>query len=421
MPKDRRYTVEGYWDCSYCGTTGILGRSKFCPNCGHGRDASVQFYTKEIGEEHAITAEEFDRERDEARKNSRSSSVEHTTAREVTDGSPSLFSREEGQGRGDARGATDSSDWLCDFCGTYNPATVEICTGCGAAREMTDGQTYQKTQGTMARTYDAHGNLVKERDLSKPKPKVEAPKPTVSGSQGGKRGGCLPVIGVALVAILLFVGFYKLFLAPKPQDLTVASFDWERVIEVEQLQTVSDSGWELPSGARLDHTTEEVREYREVLDHYESVPYEVSEEVLDHYESYSTTVDNGDGTFDVEEHEEPVYRTEYHTEYREEPVYRREPIYATRYYYDIERWVHERDVTTKGSDHDPQWGDVKLSEATGNNGVGEEREGERSGTYGVTDSKGNRYTADESLWESLEEGQTIRVMVDSDGHITLKE
>ena len=44
MPNDKRYTVEGYWDCQYCGTEGIRGRSKFCPNCGHGRDESVRFY-----------------------------------------------------------------------------------------------------------------------------------------------------------------------------------------------------------------------------------------------------------------------------------------------------------------------------------------------------------------------------------------
>ena len=414
MPKDKRYTVEGFWDCPYCGSEGIRGRSKFCPNCGHGRDESVRFYTKEIGEEHAISDEEFERERQDASKNSRSSSSVHTEAREVSDGSPSLFSRKEGEGRGDARDGADASDWLCDFCGTYNPVSAEVCTGCGAARETTEGKTYQQVQGTVARTYDSSGKLVKERDLSKPKPQVQT-------TPAAKSAGCLPTFGIIALVILAIAALGFFVFSPKPRDMVVSGFDWERTIEVEQLTTVSESDWKLPDGARKTRTAEEVRDYRQVLDHYQEVPYEVSEEVLDHYESYSTTVDNGDGTFDVEEHEEPVYRTETHTEYRREPVYRKEPVYDTKYYYDIERWVHERDVVTHGDDHNPVWGEVDLSPATGEYGTGEEREGTRTGTYGITDNKGNHYTADEDLWESLEEGQSIRVMVDSDGKITLKE
>ena len=28
---------EGRWDCQYCGTTGIPGREKVCPNCARSR------------------------------------------------------------------------------------------------------------------------------------------------------------------------------------------------------------------------------------------------------------------------------------------------------------------------------------------------------------------------------------------------
>lgn len=97
------------------------------------------------------------------------------------------------------------------------------------------------------------------------------------------------------------------------------------------------------------------------------------------------------------------------------------PVYDTKYYYDIERWVHERDVTTEGKDHEPKWGEVKLSEATGANGTGQEREGQRTGTYGITDSKGKHYTADEDYWQKLEQGQEIEVFVDNKGHLTPKK
>ncbi len=418
MPSDRRYTVEGYWDCQYCGSKGIKGRFKSCPGCGHPRDASVRFYTKQVDAAHAITREEFSREVAEADKNSHSSSASYGGEAESEPGAASLFDREQGQGRGDGRDAHDETDWYCDYCDSYNPATAVVCQFCGADRESGSGKTYQQTMGTMARTYDAKGNLVKERDLSK---RADAPKPTMSAKPAPKRLGCLPrlLIGVgATLALLLIVG---LIVSPKPRDITVAGFDWERTIAVEQLQTVKESDWNLPDGARLERKATEVRTYESVVDHYESVPYDVSEEVLDHYETYTTTVDNGDGTFDVEEHQEPVYRTETHTEYRREPVYREVPVYDTKYYYEIERWVHERDVTTNGDDHDPVWGEVELADATGAHGTGKEREGERSGTYGVTDTDGNRYTADEDYWNRLEQGQKVTVLVDGDGHIKPKE
>lgn len=416
MPKDRRYTVEGYWDCPYCQSTGIPGRHKACPNCGHGRDASVTFYTKDIDESQAITADEFVRETTEADKNSRSSSVVHSTAETVEDGRPSLYSRRAGEGRGDGKDRTDATDWYCDYCQSYNPSTATVCRYCGAEREMSDGKTYQQERGTVARTYDAQGRLVNERDLSA---RAKAPATHAAPSKGGPGPLRTFLIAAGVLLVLGLVGFFVF--GPKVRDITVSGFDWERTVEIEQLKTVREDDWTLPPEARLDHTSEEVRTYEHVLDHYEEVPYQVAEQVLDHYETYTTTVDNGDGTFDVEEHDEPVYVTEYYTDYREEPVYVDVPIYDTKYYYDIERWVYGREVKTSGTDHDPQWGAIELSGATGEYGTGEEREGKRYGSYYVTDSEGNRYSADEEFWESLSEGQALSVVVDGDNHISPKK
>ena len=412
MPNDKRHLVEGYWDCQYCGCTEIRGRFKSCPNCGHGRDASVRFYTKEIDEEHAISREEFQRETAEADKNSHSSSAHYTEAQSVSSG-PSLFDRKEGQGKGDESDAHDETDWYCDYCDSYNPATVDVCRNCGAQREMTSGVTYAQTMGQVARTYDAKGNLVKERDLSnrtKPKPQPQTP---VSAPASKSPFGIVRLVILGILAVML-VSCVVSCLVPKTKKITVDSFDWERTVSIEQLKTVDESDWSLPDKARLDHKSREIREYQQVLDHYEEVPYQVSEEVLDHYETYTTTVDNGDGTFEVEEHQEPVYKTEYHTEYRREPVYVSVPIYDTKYYYQIEKWVPERDVTTSGKDHKPYWGETKLAPASGEYGTGEEREGQKTGTYGVTDSEGNHYLADEDFWNSLELGQELTVKVDGD-------
>lgn len=418
MPQDKRYKVEAFWDCQYCGRTGIRGRFKNCPGCGHGRDASVTFYTKDISEENAIDQEEFDREMAEASKTSRSESVQHTEAVAVESGEPSLYGRKEGEGTGDERDTTDASDWYCDFCDSYNPAAASFCSNCGAAREQSSGKTYEQEKGRVARTYDSKGNLVSERDLSKIK-QHDKPEPAAQPSKNNS--GCLVKVAIAAVVALLLFGLFRIVFAPKASTIEVAGFDWEQTIDIEQLQTVNENGWELPSGARLQRKDSEIRSYSHVVDHYETEEVQVPEQVIDHYETYTTEVDNGDGTFDVEEHKEPVYKTEYHTETREVPVYVDIPIFDTKYYYEIERYVKEREVTTSGNDHNPQWGEVELSGPTGAHDTGKEREGERHGTYGITDTNGNYYTADLDYWSTLEEGQKISVLIDGDGHITPKK
>ena len=402
MPQDKRYVVEGYWDCQYCENKGIRGRFKTCPNCGHPRDASVTFYTKEVGHDHAITDEEFSRERAEADKYSRSTSM-HAGEESVKDSDePSLYGRGAGEGRGTAEDAHDASDWLCDYCGSYNKAADLICAFCGAEREMSEGKTYADARGQVARTYDAQGRLVSERDLAGKRQPEPAPEPRKRGK------GCLII--AAILVLLAVVGVFVS--RPRTVDFTVDSFGWERSIAIEQLQTVEDSGWTLPSEARLISQNREISRYDQVLDHYETRQYTEPVSVLDHYETYTTTVDNGDGTFDVEEHKEPVYTTEYEIRYREEPVYVSVPVYDTKYYYEIEKWVHVRDVSTSGDDHSPQWGEVTLAKASGEHGTGEEREGQRSGTYYVYADDGTWYEADEDYWNSLEVGQKLKVKTD---------
>jgi hypothetical protein len=415
MPNDKRHTVEGYWDCQYCGRTGIKGRFVSCPGCSHARDKSLRFYIRESDEAHAISREEFERQKAEASKNSRSESANYTTAHEVT--GPSLYGRKAGEGRGDEHDSADTSDWYCDYCDSYNPAAAKFCSNCGAAREQSSGTTYADTMGTVARTYDSRGNLVSERDLSKKATAKPEPKPQAEAKSSPF--GLLKIVAIVLGALLVIGGIVTC-VRPSTKKIEVAGFDWQRNIAIEQLQTVKDDDWELPDGARLLRKSEEVRDYRQVVDHYEEVEHEVPHEVLDHYETYTTEVDNGDGTFDVEQHKEPVYVTEYRTETRREPVYRNVPIYDTKYYFEIERWVHERDVTTSGEGREPYWGDVELSGPSGEHGTGEEREGDRTGEYGVTDTDGSHYLADEDFWNSLEVGQKLEVRLSGD-HISPKE
>ena len=81
------------------------------------------------------------------------------------------------------------------------------------------------------------------------------------------------------------------------------------------------------------------------------------------------------------------------------------PIFGTKYYYEIERWIFERQEDTSGSsDTAPYWAELSLKE--------NEREGGRSEKYTFTasDSKGKTYTytcSGQAEWEKYKVGSTF--------------
>lgn len=81
--------VRGYWDCQYCGHTGIGGDQRSCTGCGHPRDESVTFYMKEV----------------------------------------EYLSDEE------AAKVSKNADWYCSYCDTLNSDNDMVCKSCGASRE----------------------------------------------------------------------------------------------------------------------------------------------------------------------------------------------------------------------------------------------------------------------------------------------
>lgn len=86
--------IEGLWDCVYCGQVGIKARFDTCTGCGKPRGIENTFYLPTNIEEATLTREE-------------------------------------------AAKTTNEPDWLCDFCGGYNPSNLTICAKCGANKEST--------------------------------------------------------------------------------------------------------------------------------------------------------------------------------------------------------------------------------------------------------------------------------------------
>lgn len=427
MSSNNSWTVEGYWDCPYCNNVRIKGRHRTCPNCGHPRDASTRFYTLETDKGHAMSRDEF-------RRLSNESDTGQSTLPNTKDM------------------PADTSDWLCEHCDSYNRAWEDTCRSCGAPRDGTS--TYRDRNGTEIRTYDSNETLVsvKVDDLPKRPNKTETTDDArddnldATARKGNTIGEALSLIVLLVVCAMLAVWTFS----PHPRTVTVSSFDWTRDTEIEVLKTFEEKDWSLPPNARLLQKSQEIHHYDEILDHYETkyhIVYDhvldhyetkyrtVYDYVLDHYETYQTTKDNGDGTFDVSEDSRPVYKNVPRQEaYREpvyknvprqeayqEPVYQSKPVYQTQYHYEIERWVHARDVHETGDDHEPTETTVTLSPATGEHGTGKERKKEPTTEYGVTDNTGKtpvHYTAPYEIWEKLELGSTVNATVDSHNRIT---
>lgn len=192
---------------------------------------------------------------------------------------------------------------------------------------------------------------------------------------------------------------------------------WERSIDIERYQTVDESGWSLPVGARLHYSQEEFSHYEQVLDHYETKTRQVAKERISGYEEYVTGYrDLGNGYFEETTSSRPIYETYYETETYEEPVYRDEAVYRTKYYYEIDKWLYERSVKTNGTDKEPYWGEVNLNS---DERVSSERE-----NYTILGL--NKKEKEQSIslsykdWNSLEVGQTVKLKV-SLGYGTIVE
>ena len=82
--------IEGYWDCSQCGTTKIKGRFRNCINCGKPRGKDIRFYM-----------------------------IENTYAEDQED-------------------ISEEPDWYCSYCESLNSSKVSNCESCGSSREESD-------------------------------------------------------------------------------------------------------------------------------------------------------------------------------------------------------------------------------------------------------------------------------------------
>ncbi len=345
--------VMGYWDCPSCGSTGIPGTTYDCPNCGRQRGKETKFYMK-----------------------------------------PGVVEYVPGHKKLGA-------DWYCEYCGALNSAGKTTCENCGSPK---------------SESKDDYFSVKKPKPSVNPTQSTESHKENKTSEQSfSDRMKHLP-IWMWLVAALVFTIIISNLISGfvnKPRDYSfdVKEMAWENSVDIEEYRTFRESDWYLPGGARLAYTAQEIRSYQSVLDHYETVTKSRQVESGGHYDTSYT--DNGDGTFTEHSTYVPEYTTEYYLD--EEPVYRQEPIYDTRYYYDIDRWVHERTDTTSGKDKNTYWPEPDLND--------KERIEDRSSKYtmsgtlhyksfGKDKQKDKTYEIQESWWKDIDAGQTISITLE---------
>ncbi len=241
-------TYEMQWDCKYCSTKKLLGKThRFCPNCGAAQDPNARYFPaddeKVAVEDHVFVG----------------------------------------------------TDKICGSCSTLNSGDAEFCQQCGApltnaaqAATLTNDQVIREGSGQQ---FLSTGS----RDLEKERFDTEMQRVGVQQQKSGGRNwllyGILGLVAVVIVGILVTV-FWK-----QETSAYVTGHTWEREIQIEQYSAVSESAWcdAMPAGAYSITRRQEERSSRQVADGEECS---------------MRRVDNGDGTFRESRECRTVYRSE---------------------------------------------------------------------------------------------------------------
>ncbi len=463
--------VWGYWDCPTCGTKHIRGDKKFCTHCGAPIPANTKYYMDPNAVEYVAEGDErfganwlcdYCNTQNAAddlfcgncgspkgdASNNYFGKIEKPTVERASDNwtceycgqtnpptalvcaecgapnpkapspenpTPATPTPEETKAAQPDRLTLRRKRWDCGLCskvGLYG--NYRFCPRCGDAKpddtEYYDPTGNEKPSGKRWVCCKCHANVPDEPDFKfcpycgRPKdPDVKSVPKGKSVNKAIKKERLLKKLCIhsLIIAILLFI------FVPVKRTATVTGFEWDQTVGVEEYKNVDESDWTLPKGANLHEKRQEIRTYKQVLDHYETRTRKVAHQVQDGYDTHYRDLGNGQ----YEEVKTPRYKTEYETETYEEPVYRSEPVYDTKYYYDIDKWVEIRTVPTHGTDHEPKWADVSdiVTYQEGSTPqYGDLKAGAKKGNYYiiVTDKWGDTQKSEEELekWKDIREG-----------------
>ncbi len=397
---------RGYWDCPNCGRIDIPGDTPRCPGCGG------------------------------------SPNTFHPTPRGNPD-APKHYVRE---GSEEYRRAKAGPNWICSYCGGSNSATLKTCPGCGHSRDSDDRNYFQHHPDRKSTIFPGHedddlhaststqdedddeedhqsysgssyfpSNSYSSDSYSSPRHDYDHRGPEIE-TFGDRVGAFLQdhwgfIIG-ALAAVLAIIGLVFLFM-PKERYITVTDISWTRSVAIENYRTVRESDWSVPSGGRVQYTTQDIHHYRNQYvrtDHVQKSRYVK----VGSHEEFVGYKDLGNGYFDEEYRTVDDYGWEDYWE--DVDVYEQVPVYQTKYHYDIERWVYDHTETSSGHDHEAYWPEYTPPDTT-------YRTGDRSESYTVTafyeDNDPESYTVSYTDWCGINVDDQLHVKVHFGGRIEL--
>lgn len=194
---------------------------------------------------------------------------------------------------------------------------------------------------------------------------------------------------IACVALLLFTisSFYGCSNSEIIREMTkIKELRWEATAERQEFKSCNESGWEIPEGAVVYKEQEEIKSYK-IVGYETKYRTEEYQEKIGYYR--------------------PTWRPRYETRTRtvayKEAI--KEPIYATKYYYTIDKWVDKISIhLATGYDKDYDYEEYVCEE--------NERVTEVKYKYLVVFRVDNReisYIVDKERWESLKVGQEITI------------
>lgn len=248
MTNDER-TYEMLWDCRFCGTKKLLGKThRFCPNCGGVQDPGWRYFPSDA-EKVAVE--------------------DHIYV---------------------------GADKLCPACGSLSAADAQFCGACGSPLERAAAaQTVGQREKTAEATFETEDLAARQEQ------QMRATAGLVPTQAARVSGGIKPwqIVLIALVVLVIGGVLVTLFWT-KETTAVVSGHHWEREIRIDALQPQSDSSLcsSMPADAyNVDRRREQVDTRR----------------VPDGQECRTVQTDRGDGTFSEREvcetryREEPVY------------------------------------------------------------------------------------------------------------------
>ncbi len=179
---------EMLWDCKFCGTKKLLGKThRFCPNCGGQQDPSWRYFPSD-SEKVAVQDHVF-----------------------------------------------VGADKICKACNSLNGAASEFCGNCGAP--LSSAATAQQIAGRTK----GEGDTFQTEDVQKRQQAVQIPGLAAAAKPAAKSGGFLNkwvIIGIIVVALI--GGAVYALTRTVNASAYVTGYKWERTINLQSLQPVPD-------------------------------------------------------------------------------------------------------------------------------------------------------------------------------------